>query len=199
MMRRILALAGILTLAALLAFPLRSAVYDAVIIPLAYVIWGLGLIYHSLSQSVWWVAVALLTLFIFGRSLAPNLQPPKRFVPKPAPPKGDVEHLASWIKKSDQGVYNKWLVANRLGKLAFQILEQRDNGKPRSLFEPLEGPGWLPDGELQNYLQAGLQGSFADFSGERKPFAPPPKTALDHDLEQVVEFLESQVENISLR
>lgn len=195
MMRRAFVLTGILTLAALLAFPLRTAVYEVVVVPVSYVLWALGLIYHALPQFIWWIIVALLILFMFGKSVFPSLRLPRRLVNNSVPPKGQVEHLAEWIHKSEKGIYNRWLVANRLGRLAYHILMQRDSGRPRALFAPLDGPDWNASPDLTDYLHSGLQGSFADFPAENNPFGPPVKTPLDHDIQDAVEFLESKIDN----
>lgn len=197
MMRRVLVLIGIFILAGLFAFPLRNAIYEVVVVPVAYLLWAIGLLYRALPQFIWWIVVAVLTLYMFGKSIVPNLKLPRRRVQKSTPPKGDVERLAEWMHKSEKGVYNKWLVANRLGKLAYQILLQRDNGRPRSLFAPLEGPDWEATVELKNYLHSGLQGSFADFPSKKGFFTPPAKTPLDHDMREAVEFLESKIDNSS--
>jgi hypothetical protein len=87
------------------------------------------------------------------------------------------------------------MVANRLGKLAYQILLHRESGRPRSVFAPLLGPDWDLPRELQTYLETGLHGSFSDFPAPRNPFAAPRKTPLDYEVSQAVEFLETQVEN----
>ena len=195
MIRRVLALIGIIALAVLLAFPLRDAVYETVIVPVAYILWALGLIYRALPQYVWWIIVAVLILYMFGKSILPYLKFPVGREQSPTPPKGQVEHLAEWIRKSEKGVYNRWLVANRLGRLAYQILVQRDSGRPRSLFAPLEGPDWNASPELTGYLHAGLQSSFADYPNENNPFGLPVKTPLDYDIRDAVEFLESKTDS----
>ena len=66
---------------------------------------------------------------------------------------------------------------------------------PRSVFAPLVGADWAPRKELQNYLETGLHGSFADFPHVNRLFGTAPKTPLDFDVSEAVEFLESQVEN----
>jgi hypothetical protein len=193
--QRVLLLAGIMILAALLAFPMRKTVFDVVVVPFAYIFWMLGLVYHAFPQFLWWVVVIVFILFWFGKSLAASAKPPGRVQLKREPPKGQVEGLAEWIQKSEKGIYNKWLVANRLGKLAYGLLSLRNEAQPRSIFAPLEGPGWVPDPESKDYLHSGLQGSFADFSHRKGPFAPPVKTPLDHDPHIVITFLESQIES----
>ena len=196
MTRRWVVLAGVFVVAAMLAFPLRQAVHQTIVIPVAYLLWVLGLFYRSQSQGLWWVILVALVLFFLGKSLAPTLRPQRSTLPKSKPAQGQIEDLARWLERANSGTYFKWLVANRLGKLAYQILLQRENGKPRSVFAPLSGPDWKPSAELQNYLQSGLQRSFADFPHPRKLFASPVKTALDLDVDEAVEFLEIQMDQL---
>lgn len=194
-MRRVLIVAGIVVLAALLAFPLRSAVYEAVIVPISFLLWALGLLYHAVSQVVWWFVIGVFTLYLFIRSLVPEFKPSRKRDDFSSPPKGQVELLSEWITKANSGVYYRWLVANRLGKLAYQILVQRESGRQRSFFEPLTGPDWNASPKLTGYLQAGLQGSFADYPNQSNPFSPPKKTPLDHDVGEAVKFLETKIDN----
>ena len=198
MTRRWAALAGVIVIATLLAFPLRDAVYEAIVVPIAYLLWALGLLYRSLSQGIWWVILIVLVILILARSLAPQLRSPGKTLPSSKPVLGQVQTLAVWLNKSGSGIYFKWLIANRLGKLAYQVLLQRGNEKRRSVFEPLTAPDWHPSADLQNYLQSGLQRSFADFPNPRKFFAPPAKTPLDLDINKAVDFLESQIDDSRL-
>ena len=193
--RRGLVILGIVIIAALLAFPLRDTIYETVVTPLAFVIWELGLFYHSLSQAIWWwVMIALIVLMLVS-SLLSYLEPRRRTKEKSRPRRGQVEDLAIWMGRAKGGVYFKWMIANRLGKLAYQILLHRESGRPRSVFAPLLGPDWEPSKELQTYLETGLHGSFSDFPTARTVITAPPKTPLDFEIAQAIEFLESQVEN----
>ena len=195
MIRRVLILIAILTLSALLAFPLRNTVYEVLVVPVAYLVWAFGLFYHSLPQIVWWLVIAVFILYLFGKSIFPEIKFTRKREQNYMPPRGQVEQLSDWIHKSEKGVYNRWLVANRLGRLAFQMLVQRDSGRTRSLFAPLDGPDWNASPKLTGYLQAGLHGSFADYPSQGNPFHPPVKTPLDHDIHDAVDFLETKIEN----
>ena len=199
MTRRWLVIVGVVVIAALLAFPLRGVVHQVIVVPVSYSLWLLGLLYLALPQQLWWIAVTLLVLFLLGKSLLIEIKTPRRPIPVSRIDRGKVESLAVAMQKSDRGIYFKWLVANRLGKLAYQILQQRENGKKRSVLAPLVGQGWEPEIGLRQYLEKGLHGSFADFpnSGYRF-FVRPPKTSLDHDVREAIEFLESQVEGKNL-
>ena len=195
---RWLAVVGVVIIAALLAFPLRGIVNELIVVPVAYIFWLVGLLYLSTHQVIWWIVIVLLVLFILGKSLLPELKLPRKTVTSTRRERGKVESLAASLKKSNKGIYFKWLVANRLGKLTHDILVQRGNGKPRSVFAPLTGDGLEPTPEMQQYLEKGLHGSFAEFpnTGNRY-FAPPSKTLLDHDVAEVIEFLESKVDGVN--
>ena len=194
--RRGLTLLGVFGIAALLAFPLREVANQLILVPLAYLFWLLNLLYLSLGQAVWWIGVALILLLMLVYSLLPEFKSKRKLITFERNERGNVEILARVFKKSKKGIYFKWLVANRLGKLAYQILLQREHGKPRSIFAPLTAEGWDADLEVQGYLEKGLHGSFADFPNTHwNYFVPPEKTPLDYDVEAVVEFLESKVEN----
>lgn len=193
--RRLLVMFGLLVIAGLLAFPLRQTIYDAVIVPVAFLGWGFGLMYQSLSQSIWWWAVVAIVLVMLLFSLIPSRRSAPRKETKSKPRLGQVEELAVWLRRVKGGTYFKWLVANRLGKLAYQILLHRENGRPRSVFSPLVGEDWKPSRELQTYLEIGLHGSFADFPHSGSRFTVPPKTPLDYEVGEAIDFLESQLES----
>jgi hypothetical protein len=193
--RRWLIMSAILVIAALMAFPLRETIYDTVVVPAAFIGWHLGLVYRSLSQLIWWWLIVVVVVFMLAISLMPRLQPVHRDEPRTKPQLGQVEDLAIWLGRAKSGVYFKWLIANRLGKLAYQILVHRESGRPRSVFTPLLGADWEPSRELQNYLEVGLHGSFSDFPNPKRGLAIQPKTPLDYEVKDAVDFLESQVEN----
>lgn len=190
--RRGLILLGVLIIAGLLAFPLRETIYEIVVVPAAFIAWNLNLMYRSLSQGIWWWLVIFIVLFMLAFSLFPRAALPERGELKPKVYLGQVEALAISLRKAERGVYFKWLIANRLGKLAYQILLHRENERPRSVFAPLLGDDWEPTKDLQNYLESGLHRSFADFPSTERSSAQ--RTPLDHNIVEAVEFLESQVE-----
>jgi hypothetical protein len=193
--RRLLLLSGVLIVAAVLALPLRETVYDMVLIPAAFLGFQLGLLYRSFSQAIWWWLIITVVIFMLALSLIPELRSNRRKAVKAQPRLGQVEELAVWLRRGKGGTYFKWLVANRLGKLAHQMLLHRESGHPRSVFAPLAGTDWKPSKELQTYLEIGLRGSFADFPHTASRFAAPLKTPLDYEVSQAVEFLESQLED----
>ena len=194
-LQRLLILIGAILIAGLLAFPLRGMIYETVVIPAAFIAWNLGLLYRSYPQGVWWLVIVFIVFVMIVFSLVPRSSTPGRVEEKRKPPQGQVEGLAMNLRRAEQGTYFKWVIANRLGKLAYNILLQRESGKPRSVFAPLLGADWEPSKELQNYLESGLHGSFADFPAVSRFAGSRQKTPLDVNVVEAVEFLESHLEN----
>ena len=197
--RRWLIMSGVVIIAAILAFPLRTAIYEVVVLPLAFLGWELGLFYHSLSQVAWWWLIFAIVFLMLIFSLLPEYKPRPREEPKHKPKRGQVQELAIWLERAKSGIYFKWLIANRLGKLAYQILLHRESGRPRSVFAPLLGTDWEPSPALRQYLETGLHGSFSDFPNTNRFLNAPPQTPLDFEVKNAVEFLETQVENSNNR
>lgn len=196
---------GVLALSLVLAFPLREVLERLVIIPLAYALYALGLFYKAIPQFLWWALAILVVLILVARSLAPGERYTARQSLRAPVTPGPVEELATSIRKAREGIYFKWVVANRLGKLAYSMLVHRTGERSRSVFAPLLGPDWEPSPALRKYLETGLHGSFTDYpAGDRSrsraasPSAPPATLAtlapLDVEVGQAVEFLESQLE-----
>ena len=193
--RRWLIILGIILISAILAIPMRGTIYSVIVLPVAYLGWALGILYRILPQVfLWWLMIAIV-FFILVFSMVSNLKFSRREKSKLTPRKGQVEDLSLWIGRANNGVYFKWLIANRLGKLAYQILLHRESGRPRSVFAPLVGEDWKPSRELQQYLETGLHGSFSDFPNPRRRMAGLQKTPLDYEIKEAVKFLESKVED----
>lgn len=173
--------------ALLLAFFLRDAVYQLVVVPIAYAIWIVQFYYSSIPQWVLWTVLLSLLFLAVLWSLIPEVGPARRRDMLHAPPEGQVEALAVWIRKSRSGNYFKWQLANRLARIA------------RGLDESAGLGGRFPSANeaVGRYLDAGLNYSFVDFPGPRNRFQPAPKTPLDADPNQVADYLESQMEKSS--
>jgi hypothetical protein len=178
------------------AFVLRDSIQRIIILPLAYLWWLLKLYYRAAPQVIVW---ALLVVAVFASML--RLVPIKNLFDRTQKKEqklaiGSIENFAHWISKSPRGIYYKWLVANRLGKLGREILAQRDGYIGHKKFGRLEGRGWNPPQKISDYLETGLNGSFADFPQPRWPlhWKPPKPTPLDLDLGQAIDYLENEME-----
>jgi len=192
---RIFVLIGTLMVALALAFALQDVIRKTVVIPLAYLWWVLGLYYRAFPQAILWVGlVAIILLMLFGSlSVDETRKRPVERVTKLA--HGNVESLAISLEKAHNGIYVKWLIARRLGKLACDLLIQRGDRTNTKVIGPLTGRDWEPSQPVDAYLEAGLNGSFADYPKPRWPFKHQQSTPLDLNVSEAVEFLEIQMEN----
>lgn len=174
----------------IISFLLRDVILQTVILPLAYLWWLFKLYYRTVPQLILWVLLVLV-VFVSMLQLIPIKNLFHRVQKKEQKPAvGPIESYAQWIKKSPGGIYYKWLVANRLGKLARELLDQRE-GRARKGFTRLHGKDWNPAHEVDAYLETGLNGSFADFPQSRWRVKPTP---LDVDPQQVIDYLENEME-----
>jgi len=98
--RRWFAMAGVIVIAAILAFPLRGVVNQIVLVPLAYLLWFLKLVYLSMHQAIWWMTAVFVVLLILGQSLLPDLKPVKKLIPFARHERGNIETLALALEKS---------------------------------------------------------------------------------------------------
>jgi hypothetical protein len=146
-----------------------------------------------MPQLAWWILAVMLATVMLAGSLGTDEKFNPKEKPKSKPPQGQVEGLAISIHKTKRGVYFKWIVANRLGKLAYQMLVRREGDQRRSVFAPLISVDWRPDPRLQKYLETGLHGSFSDYPDSER-FTRSTASPLDLEVREAVEFLESQLE-----
>ena len=188
-------IAGVFLSAVLLAFILRDMVVQLIIVPLAYLWWLLRLYYSMIPQYILWGILVVVAIYYAITSLMPEISYRRSFPPDSKLAQGQIELLVEWLNKSQHGgSYYKWLVANRLGKNAREILAQRDGHAVSRKFGRLEGRGWNPPQKIRDYLETGLNGSFADFPRPRLPWKTPMPTPLDADPRQVIDYLENEME-----
>ena len=191
--KQILTLGGLLFLALVLAFSLQNVIKSTFVVPLAYLWWALGVFYSTLPQVVLWGGLVILTLFLLLKSLISSKKRESFVKRKTGARQGNIEVLAVSLEKTRDSIYNKWKVANRLGRLARELLIQRGDRENTKVIAPLVGRDWCPSEPVNEYLDVGLNGSFANYPKPRWRFSRPQPTPLDIDVDEVVEFLETQI------
>ena len=122
--------------------------------------------------------------FIFLATFTPQSRFSSRKVTKKNQIQGPVELLATWMLKSREGIYFKWLIAHRLGRLNRELGGNMGSGdRTTSELDAVE-----------KYLDAGLNKSFADYPYPANPFATPKPTPLDLHPKKAIDYLESKME-----
>lgn len=191
--KRVFLLGSILVVALVLAFALQDLIRLALVIPLAYIWWVFGLLFGAVPQVVvWGIFVFLIAILLFN-SMTTRIVRPRLTREKVRPRLGNVETLAKSIERSRKGIYIKWQVANRLGRLARDFLIQHGDRVDAKVIGPLTGHDWHPSEPVRTYLETGLNGSFADYPSARRFFRNPQPTPLDLDVSEAVDFLEGQI------
>lgn len=192
MRRHWVVITALLMIILIVSFLSRDMIQRVILLPLAYVWWLLGLYYRAVPQ---WIVWALLVIIVFISALRNiPIKNPFQFKEKKnhKPAKGPIEDLSQTLNKVPRGVYYKWLIANRLGNIARELLDQREGQRRRGLSK-LTGRDWQPSKEVSSYLDSGLNGSFADFP-QSYWWGKSPSTPLDVDTNQVLEYIEYQME-----
>jgi len=191
--RRLILLGAFFLVAAILAYYLQDLVHAFLFVPVSYLLWGGNLLYQSIAQIIYWFLLLLgITLMAFG-SLYGKGRSGQLAEKETRSRQGPLETVARQITRASKGVYYKWMVANRMGKLARSILYVR-NGRVETSRGVLTGRDWDPPDEVAAYLVSGLTRTFADFP-RRGWFSRLQETPFDIDLGQVLAYLESQMEN----
>lgn len=167
-----------------LAFFLRDAIYRAVIVPLAYIVWVLWIYYSAVPQVVLWIVLLLILSVTVISNFIPEGRGSKRAAQKRGPSQGEVEALATWFFKAQRGNYFKWQVANRLGRINRELNQSIG----------LRGRSESGNEAVEKYFDAGLNQSFVDFPLAKNRTHPAP-TPLDLNPRDAVDYLESQMEN----
>ena len=169
--------ATILLLAA--AYFLRDAIYQTVIIPLAYLFWLAKFYYSTVPQIILWGLLLVILVMIILSNLIPEFSSQPKKEPKHRLENGQVETLARWIIKSEKGTYFKWQIANRLGWIGLGL---RETSERRGSFQSMNEA-------VEKYLEAGLTTSFVDYPNRKSVPTP-----LDVNPKEVIDYLEKQME-----
>ena len=195
MKRQWLLLATGIVLAAALAYFLRDLINDKVIIPLSYLWWRIGLYYHSVPEDRWWGLVIVMICLMAFASIRPDEWSFHYQDLDTQPMQGPVEELMIWMMKLRRNEYYKWLIANRLGKLARSFLMQREGSNVQRWDGSLNGSAWDPPEAVGAYLKSGLNRPFANVHPSSESLSRPHSAPLNLDPQRVVEYFESEMEN----
>jgi hypothetical protein len=185
-------LAFLVMFSLLLAYFMRDWIHEVIIVPLAYVCWLIGLYYHFFPQVFFWALLLIFVLYMTARSLM--VQAPREEFENPVRrfSHGPIEAFSAMLHKHQRGIYYKWLIANRLGRLTCELLNQREGRLAARRPGRLAGRDWNPPMTIGTYLEIGLNGSFAEYP--RRGWRRDRPTPLDQDPEQVIEYLEAEME-----
>jgi hypothetical protein len=187
-------LLGVLVVVAVLLAPFMQVMIEYLIIePIAYYGWRLKRMSAIIPQEYYWLfiiaSIAVVVFFSILRSIVLNQTEDQH----QAPQKGQVEELANHIQRTQKSTYFKWMMANKLAKLAVNILSHQNanNGDEHRDFSTVI---WDPPQETKKYLETGLNSSFMEYHPKRRFFKRKRETPFDVDLNTIIDYLESEME-----
>jgi hypothetical protein len=147
--------------AAVLAYFLRKAINDVLVVPLAFLWWRIKLYYQTIPEddlltlsAVIIFVIAFASLSASNRSLSDKELKDGHLV------QGPVEGLMMFLKGAPgHSSYYRWMVASQLARLAQLFLVQREGRNVQRGDGTLEAPGWDPPEDVKSYLKYGLRRS----------------------------------------
>lgn len=175
----------LLILVTILLFPVRRAVAGAVMSFAAYLVWSVNILGVVIPQQILWAFLLILILYIAIGSFYGKRYSEEKSTEKQSPVVGAVEAMAGYIKERHRGIYFKWQIAHLLGKIHETIQQSASRGTSSRI------P--LPSDRVQAFLDAGVNTSYADYAPDGFVIKNN-STPLDIELEQVVAYLEEQME-----
>jgi|CXWL01.1.fsa_nt_gi hypothetical protein len=176
---------SLLILVAILIFPMRRAVAGAVVQFAAYLVWSVNIFGRTIPQQVLWLFLLILILYIAVGSFYGKRYREESSSEETVAVVGAVEAMAGYIEERHRGVYFKWQIAHLLAKIQQTIQETASRGTLNRF------P--LPSDSVRAFLDAGLNTTYADYAPNGLTLKNI-STPLDIELEQVVDYLEEQME-----
>lgn len=176
---------ALLIIVAILLYPVRHEVAGAVMNFASYLVWTVNVIGVVIPQQILWAFLLILILYIAIGSFYGKRYREEKSPENQSPVIGAVEAMAGYIEERHRGIYFKWQIANLLGKIQQTIQESASRGTSSRI------P--LPSDSVQAFLDAGVNTSYADYAPDGFVLKNN-STPLDIELEQVVAYLEEQME-----
>ena len=176
---------ALLIIVAILLYPIRREVAGAVMSFASYLVWSVNVMGVVIPQQILWAFLLILILYIAIGSFYGKRYREEKSTENQSPVVGAVEAMAGYIEERHRGIYFKWQIAHLLGKIQQTIQESASRGTSSRI------P--LPSDRVQAFLDAGVNTSYADYAPEGFVLKNN-STPLDIELEQVVAYLEEQME-----
>lgn len=178
---------------AVLYAPFAQRVFQITLLdPISYYWWRAQQVIHVIPEIYYWFFFiacfgVLALFFLLQEAFRHQVKKVDQVVQK-----GPMEFLSEYIVRSAKSNYFKWVIANRLANIALHILWYKDGKgeKPRnfSFTDRAISPA------IKTYLETGLFSSFMDFRQKSKLFGKSQEIPLNVDIHQVLDWVESQME-----
>jgi hypothetical protein len=199
MRKRLLPLVLVVLLTIPLALALRDFARDVFVVELLRILWAGRILFESLPQWPMWVLLLIVLVIVAAVSLGRVSKPAQKKAVEEALHQGQVQVLARWIRRTSQGAYFRWSLAQYLGGLAWDVMAHRAHTTPRALKQRQRAGSLDLPPVVQDYLQAAQSPDFAASTGllsrlRARLGRGASSTSYDPALLSVIQFLETQLE-----
>ncbi len=189
-------LIAVLLLVGLLTLVMRGVIRENILGPFLYLAWIGQLIFESIPQIALWTIFLLIAVVIALKSTFKMRLPRRRTT---YPETGQAQRIGDWAKllrSANEDIYYQWQLAQNLQKLTMETLAHDEHVALKEVRQRLTAGQLDISSEIQAYLQAGIT-SFGHFLEPKSRFRLRKKqsTPLDLDPEQVIQFLEEQIDH----
>jgi hypothetical protein len=198
-MRKRLVLMGIALLLTIpLAFLLKDVAQQIFLIELPQTAWRLRLLLQIVPQTAIWTFLLGLVLLIAVRSLVRREAPPRQESDTGAEQLGQISAIARRIEHASDLAYFRRSLASELRSLTLEVMAHQHRATPEQMRRLLMDEGLEIPSQVQNYLnqeEAPIRSSPSRlFARLRRRLSRGMRfPQIDPELEQTVQFLESQV------
>jgi len=127
-LKRILFMAGFIAALGLpLMFLMENFIRDAIVTPVAYLAWVVGVVVDALPQSYLLAAIIAVAVYAAARSLSREPPPPRKQKLTSAPPEGAAAAWHRRLELTTKGAYSQQRIRQNIGQLILQVIahEQR--------------------------------------------------------------------------
>jgi hypothetical protein len=152
-------------------------------------------------QAPLWILFAGVVLLTAMRSLLRPLETQEKGPEEEAEYPGQVHILAASIERTAQSEYFRWALARQVGELISGVLAYRERTTPEQMRQRLRTDDLSLPPAIQTYLQVGFRPAlsrpmnlFSRLKRRLLSSMPGARLAIDPSLEEVIQFLEDQLE-----
>ncbi len=189
-------------LVVLLTIPLTLLLWnvarDVILVPLLYVLWVGRIIFRAIPQLLLWIVFLTIALLFALGSLTKHKQPAREIRDESVPNPGQVWVWARRIYLMERRSFSRWYFAQHLHQLILKVLAHRERVEIRQIKQHLQTGELDVPPEIRAYLWIALartytRPTFWSRLRRRLPLGTQ-SIAPDLDLEDVVQFLEEQLD-----
>jgi hypothetical protein len=154
-LKRILFMAGFIAALGLpLMFLMENFIRDAVITPVAYLAWVLGVVLDALPQSYLLATVIAVAIYAAARSLSREPPPFKRHKLTSAPPEGTAALWYRRLELTSKGAYSQQRIQQQIGQLILQVIAHEQRLTAREVAHRIEAGEIEMPADLDIYIKA---------------------------------------------